>query len=523
MGAITYLLLHKLKNAFKQLLKSPAKLIYAIFMIGILVLFVVARDQNTVESIKADISYLLGGIVAVYALIFYLSINKGFQSGASIFRMPDINLLFVSPYHARTLLIYGLIQQLGTTIFAGIFLVFQYAWLNNAFGVDGIGMLFIMIGYMLVLFTAQLLSMVIYNLTHSNDTLKRILKLILYLPPVAFIAYYVIPAILNGEGIGLSTLSKAGNSIGALCLPVFGWLTALVKAVLVSDSGLLVIGVVASVGTVAASIASLFMVEMDYYEDVLQTTEASYTSVTAAKEGRIQEAAPRNIKKGKIGIGKGKGAETFYYKHRIENRRGKLFVLPTVTLVLIVCGIVASFFLKEIGLIPIFAFMIYMKVFTVGMDKLPRELLKPFIYLVPESSFKKLFCCMKEAIPGYFLEAILLYVPAGLIMEVALPEIAIFVLASVSFSFLFIAGNLFVERVLGRLSIRMLLLMLYMVILVLLSVPGILIGSIFAANVFVILSTTVTVLLFSAICNLLLALLLIFASRNLLEYAELNY
>ena len=70
-----------------------------------------------------------------------------------------------------------------------------------------------------------------------------------------------------------------------------------------------------------------------YYEDVMQTTEAAYTSVTAAKEGRVQEAAPKNIKKGKMGIGKGFGANTFYYKHLIENRRGKILLLPTLTIV----------------------------------------------------------------------------------------------------------------------------------------------------------------------------------------------
>ena len=171
MRALTYLLLTKLKNNLIQLLKSPAKLIYTIFMTACLAIVVIAgsmSDTQTTEQLM-DREYLIGGILAVYALMFLLSINSGFHSGATIFRMPDVNLLFVGPYHPRTLLIYGVFQQLGTTLFAGVFLVFQYAWLNDAFGVTPLDMLFIMIGYILVLFVAQLLSMIIYCLTNDNE------------------------------------------------------------------------------------------------------------------------------------------------------------------------------------------------------------------------------------------------------------------------------------------------------------------------------------------------------------------
>ena len=523
MGALTYLLLVKLKNNLIQLLKSPAKLIYTIFMIACLVIVMVSGSSSTAHATEQTLNreYLVGGILAVYALMFYLSVNSGFNSGATIFRMPDVNLLFVGPYHPRTLLIYGVFQQLGTTLFAGVFLVFQYAWLNDAFGVTPLDMLFIMIGYILVLFVAQLLSMIIYCLTNDNEVLKKVLKLVLYLPLIVFAGYYFVMAIRN-DALSIQILADVGNSAAGAWLPVYGWITALVKGVLLADTMGIVVGAIVSVITVAVVVILLFVIRMDYYEDVMQTTEAAYTSVTAAKEGRVQEAAPKNIKKGKMGIGKGFGANTFYYKHLIENRRGKILLLPTLTIVLCVCGIIASFFLKEIGLFPILAFMVYMKMFTIGMDRLPREMLKPYIYMVPESSFKKLLYCMLEAFPGYFAEAILLYVPAGVITGASVPEIIFFILVSVSFSFMFISANLFVDRIFGAFTSKMLLITIYMLLLLVLSAPGIAIGCIFAFEVFVIISETFTILLFMVICNFLLALAMIFASRNVLEYAEMN-
>ena len=523
MGALTYLLLVKLKNNLIQLLKSPAKLIYTIFMIACLVIVMVSGSSSTAHATEQTLNreYLVGGILAVYALMFYLSVNSGFNSGATIFRMPDVNLLFVGPYHPRTLLIYGLFQQLGTTLFAGVFLVFQYAWLNNAFGVTPLDMLFIMIGYVLVLFVAQLLSMIIYCVTNDNEVLKKILKLVVYLPIFAFAGYYLITAMIN-DNFSIQILADMGSSKVAAWLPVYGWITNLVKGVLISDTTAIVIGAIVSVVTVVVVMLLLFVIRMDYYEDVLQTTEAAYASVTAAKEGRVQEAAPRNVKKGKMGIGKGFGANTFYYKHLIENRRGKILILPTLTIVLCACGIIAAFFMKEIGLFPILAFMVYMKMFTIGMDRLPREMLKPYIYMVPESSFKKLLYCMLEAFPGYFAEAILLYVPAGLITGTSIPEIIFFVLVSVSFSFMFICANLFVERIFGAFTSKMLLISIYMILLILLAAPGIIVGCVLAFEVFVIISETFTILFFMTVCNVILALAMIFASRNVLEYAEVN-
>ena len=523
MRALAYLLLIKLKNNLIQFLKSPAKIIYTIFMVACLAIVVFSGSSSNAHATEQllEREYLAGGILAVYALMFYLSVNSGFNSGATIFRMPDVNLLFVGPYHPRTLLIYGLFQQLGTTLFAGVFLVFQYAWLNNAFGVTPLDMLFIMIGYVLVLFVAQLLSMIIYCVTNDNEVLKKILKIVLYLPFLAFAGYYLITAVIN-DNFSIQILADIGDSNVASWLPVYGWITTLVKGVLISDTTAIIIGALVSIVTVVVVLLLLFVIRMDYYEDVLQTTEAAYASVTAAKEGRVQEAAPRNVKKGKIGIGKGFGANTFYYKHLIENRRGKVLILPTLTIVLCACGIIASFFLKEIGLLPILAFMVYMKMFTIGMDRLPRELLKPYIYMVPESSFKKLLYCMLEAFPGYFAEALLLYIPAGLITGTSVPEIIFFVLVSVSFSFMFICANLFVERIFGAFTSKILLISIYMIVLILLAAPGIIVGCVFAFEVFVIISETFTILFFMTVCNVLLALAMIFISRNVLEYAEMN-
>ena len=87
---------------------------------------------------------------------------------------------------------------------------------------------------------------------------------------------------------------------------------------------------------------------------------------------------------------------------------------------------------------------------------------------------------------------------------------------------MFIAANLFADRIFGGFTSKMLIISFYMILLILLAAPGIILGCVIAFEVVVIISETFTVLLCMAGCNILLALLLIFASRNVLEYAEMH-
>ena len=72
-----------------------------------------------------------------------------------------------------------------------------------------------------------------------------------------------------------------------------------------------------------------------------------------------------------------------------------------------------SFFMRESGILPVFAFAVYLQLFTAGQSRINRELYKPFIYLVPESSFSKLLHCLRELVPSALAEAIVVFVPVG--------------------------------------------------------------------------------------------------------------
>ena len=62
----------------------------------------------------------------------------------------------------------------GTAIITGVFILFQYGWMHGSYGVNIVGMVVILLGYSLVLFTGQLTAMTIYCLTSGSDKKRRV-------------------------------------------------------------------------------------------------------------------------------------------------------------------------------------------------------------------------------------------------------------------------------------------------------------------------------------------------------------
>src|SRR5699024_6765907 len=110
---------------------------------------------------------------------------------------------------------------------------------------------------------------------------------------------------------------------------------------------------------------------------------------------------------GRTGLGGGEGASAFWYKHRIENRRSRTFILGGAELIFVIATIGFGFFMRDEGVVPVLAFAVYMQMFSSSMRRLPREMMKPYVYLVPEPPFKKLLWCIRESVGSFALMAVL--------------------------------------------------------------------------------------------------------------------
>ena len=178
--------------------------------------------------------------------------------------------------------------------------------------------------------------------------------------------------------------------------------------------------------------------------------------------------------------------------------------------------------MKDAGIFPFFIFGAYLQVFSVALGRITKELLKPYVYLVPAPPFQKLLCCLYEGLLKTVLEALIVFIPVAFILNLSWLEAVMCILARISCGALFLSCNVFVERFFSSVRIKALSFVLYVALLLVFLIPAIcasillpfLSGSASIANILAFLGI--------AAANFLVALAALFSSRNLLVYAELN-
>ena len=215
MSPLAYLLFTRFKNQIKGIFRSPAKLIYAVILIALMVLVVIGGRETAAETETfRPSSELYAIMLGFYALMLILVVNSGFSTGMSVFKMPDVNFLFAGPFRPLRVLFFGMLQQLGTAIITGLFILFQYGWLHGSYGVSVPGMIAILLGYSFVLFTGQLTAMTIYCLTSGSDKKRRTARGVFIAVCVIWAGYIFYSCL--GEGEFLSKLCAAASSSWAM-------------------------------------------------------------------------------------------------------------------------------------------------------------------------------------------------------------------------------------------------------------------------------------------------------------------
>ncbi|KMT22554.1 putative ABC exporter domain-containing protein [Clostridium cylindrosporum] len=520
MKSLGYLLITTMKNFIKDLKNNPAKIVVYIVFILLLGSVIFSRNSVTTGKNFRDISELYAIIFALYASVFLLGCLKGFSSGASFFSMADVNILFSTPISSKKILVYGLFKQIGTSLLVGFFLLFQYGWLNASYNVSIGELVIILLGYGMVMLSSQVTSMAIYSYTSGDESRKRILKSIIISLCILVSVYILLPLIANRGNIIGSAVTSINSSVLNF-IPIIGWVKYAVVGVLTMNYASLLLGVVATIVYIALILVAIVKSRSNYYEDVLKATEVSFSAITAKKEGKAGQAIPMNVKVGKTGIGKGIGADVFFHKHMIENRRSKVFVLDLTSLLMILFCIVFAVILGKENIGGIFSFATYMQIFTVSLGRWGRELISPYVYMIPVDPFKKLIMICLESVYKMSAEAILLFVPIGMIIHLSFGEIIICIIARIGFGILLMAGTILQQRVFGSILNKIIIFMLYIVVMIILSLPGIVLGY-FIGSMIKFIPIVFSILIGTVISNLLISLIILYTCRNILNYAELN-
>jgi putative ABC exporter len=527
MKALSYLYFTTIKNSIKELRKNPGKLIAIIFFIAMLALVIFSRslDSDLPSDNLRNTNELYAIVFALYSYLFIATSLKGLSSGASFYSMADVSLLFSTPISTKRILIYGLIKQMGTSLLVGVFLIYQYAWLNMTYGLSFGGLIVILIGYCIVVFCSQLAAMAIYSFSSNDEKLQAKIKFIIVGLSALVVSYIFYKTVTGTENI-IDSAVEATNSFWLNLLPVVGWVKMAVVGVFSANYIHIISGVGLTLLSIFVIVYAITKIRSDFYEDVLLATEVSHSAITAKKEGNITDAR-KNVRVGRIGINRGTGADVFFYKHLIENRRSGLFLIDKTSIIFIIISIVYAFFTSNVinqnseNILPIFIFSTYMQIFSTATGRWIRELKMPFVYMIPVNPFLKLIKISKENILKITTEAIILFISIGILLDISPINIAVCIVARIGFGILFMSGNILTERLLGSLNSKVIIMFLYIIIMMILALPGIIIA-IFTATSINMLDPIIAGLLITFIWNILISAFVIFLCRDILNYAELN-
>lgn len=518
MNCLAYLLRTTLKNKVKDILRSPAKLILVVMLILMMGVSLLSASGGALGTHR-DFSELSALIFAFYSAAFVIVLLRGFDSGASFFSMADVQVLFLTPTSQIRVLFYGLIRQAGISLFLGFFLLFQYGWVNQAYGISFLDMVWILIGYGICLFCANLTAMAIYSFTSARESGRRIGKLAVLLILCGYGVYILLPAFTSGD-----FLPSVTGQIGTLPVswfPVSGWLKSAAVNLICANPLQTVVWLIPILIFIGAILILIVKGQPDFYEDVLQATSVSQSVLAARKEGQMVDLPVGRVKTGKTGLHKGWGSSAFFHKHMLEDRRGRKLLLDRNNIIFLLMTLVFAWFFRKGGIVGMFVFSTYLQIFTVAAGRWAKELTLPYAYLIPEKSFRKLiFLCM-EGVLKTVVESVILFVLAALIIDMPVDLIVSCILARVGFGLLFMSGNILLARIFGSTDSKSLRMLFYFFGMVFLCVPGVILG------VFVGILVNMVIPIGFSVSFLIIflwngggALLILFLCRGLLDNGE---
>jgi hypothetical protein len=537
MNAVLFLAGRQLKNFVRQTVRNPGKLIVYLACVGLMAWMFIDLTLHPKETgAFADIRILEGLFLVWLLLLGTLTITTSLKSGSAVFRMSDVNLLFVSPTSPRVILIYGLARQMGATLLGFFFMLFYCGSLTNSFHVTPADVILLIALTAFFMILIQVVAMLAYGLIGGDPRRRAAVQGGVY----AFITLMLLTA--------LAPFVKGGGNVAAACaaagsrsleyFPVVGWTKGFAFAIMEGDAGRAALYGALMIASLLLCILLFLKSTPDYYEDVLEKAEKTFALGQAKREKRgLAAAASSGPKKvGKTGLGRGWGANAFFYKQLCEARRRSRFVFfstSTVLMLVMNLGLYGVMLLIGSGKNPIPTHFImaiacgvstYILFFLNAAGDWSRELLAPYIYLAPEPPFKKLLWASMTTLLKPVFDGIVLFGVTGLVVRASLSTVLICILLYASFGCLFTAGNVLAKRIFGGMANRGIVLVLYMPLLIAIAAPGIggMIGVYFAARA---LPESVLPFLMglpTAGWNLLVSGVVFYLCRNLLASAEMN-
>jgi hypothetical protein len=462
MSALIYILRKSFKNTVKGLIRKPAPLIAYVVIGGFIIIPSLLSGSPGHETGSLNVSQdVFKSVFMAYTVFLFVMSFVSSLNGASFFRMADVNMLFTAPLKAGYILIYGFIKQLALSLMVMFYVGLQYPNWKRSFGLTGGAGWILIAAYMLLVTVTSLLGMVLYAYVSRKPERVSAVKKIVY----GFLIALIVPIIVN--------TFKTGNVLESITgwlahdylkfIPLLGWFREILMGAftgMTTEIWLYMLFI--SVITIAAFIR-IYLMDTDYYENVLAGTEIKEAMLKASKEGRaaqsnVQIKSIRKYRKvdAKFTL---EGSLAIFQKQILEKRKKGVFLLPTRTIVLAVGAAIAALAIPGDGtelMLGILGSSAYAMLILTMATAWESDISYHYIYLIPATPFMKMLASTLTGVIYTLIEGILVFGIIGVILRAPLSLTLSAILAYTAIGTVFLYSDLVVRRMFGKIHANVL-------------------------------------------------------------------
>ena len=413
-----------LYRMFITVKRRPIADILAVAGIFTAIYSVMHLDSIKESLVPRDNATVLGILSLLLILCFDYAFVTGFRSGILGYHPADMTFqfaapftrvfnLFVSfPYGVGSLVVFVWLLCVNSPVFAwwiGFRTSDMAAFVIEAFFIMSVT--FMITSFISARFTDKIwpkVAAVVFMLALNALFIGLVMKELISV-------YGSFDAVRAGNLV--DNLTIAGNLKWADYFPVAGWIGLLYKTILGASTMSVVPGVVLYVVLWIATVILYRKGKFDFYENAVINTSRILEIVEASKAGveAVNTGIARTAVVGNEVYKRGWGASAFFHMHLFENlRTSKLFFINKVALIyrvfaLIVLLIADSVMPEELDVIVVIVgicTMMVLNAIVFGGGKTVLELGRPYFFLVPEKTSKKLALCLLADVPEMLFDAV---------------------------------------------------------------------------------------------------------------------
>lgn len=519
MKAIVYLLKRTIINSIKELKHKPLKLIlYILLFAGVIFALVVGKKTNH-SPVKQNVELFRALFLGFTLMLVFLSIKSGLETGNNLFRLCDANFLFTAPIKPQMVLVYGFIKLIVTSsIFIPILLI-QMPTINMIFPIINNGWIIIIGSFILLTIFNSVLSIFVYSIGSLNERYKKYIKIFLYALSILFVlglAYNI----FNSGNIKTSVINymnlKAFNYI-----PIIGWLVNIIETAIIGYSHTTLIYSFLIIFTIFLGVFIIYNLNLDYYENAMENSITKEELINRAKDGK-GKINPSSLKLRKIKADfKYSGAKAIFSKQILEARKTGFIFLDKSTLIYSVFSLIYGYFMRDKGVNVLLYMLVYMNLIFSQSGQWTLELKNHYIYLIPESSVKKIIYATSIEIIKSFITGLIIFGIGSYIYKISIIQSLVLAFTFTSIIGIITYSNVVIRRLLGDIGSISLATFLRFIITIIFIIPGIVFATIWGATTdgFVGVYGTYIILI---IYNMFASFILILFSRGIFEKLELK-